>query len=136
QAPPETVPPVNVSEAESCAVVATASVPPFTFSSSSHTRLWIDCVPEGIWMVGLAATEMVTSSFTPGSDGLLDQFPGEVQRLSPAAPVQLTALSSRRASSVSQTSSAARRTLRRRRSANRARAAMERLTRTDAARLP
>jgi hypothetical protein len=82
---------------------ATASVPPSIVSASSVNRLWIDCVPLVSCMLGLAATEIVTSSAGPGSEGLLLQFPGVVQRLSPAAPVQLTAAKRTRRSRCSTT---------------------------------
>src|SRR3954467_15438677 len=99
--PPEMVPPLTVTFWLLEAVVMTARVPlPLTVIGSVFTRLLMVCVPE--LRVILGTPEMVTSSAAPGKVGLLDQFAGEVHKLSPAPPVHATALISRRGSSDSQ----------------------------------
>src|SRR6266542_3349711 len=89
---PVRVPPAMENAALICDATATDSVPPLRFKASSLRRLLMDCVPEEMTIVGFATTDMVTSSAGPGREGLLDQFPGVVHWLSPARPVQLTAL--------------------------------------------
>src|SRR5688572_29264203 len=67
---------------------------------SSEVRLLIVCTPPRM-IVGLAATETVTSSAEPGSNGLLVQLAGSVQFTPSPPPVHDTAARSVRDSSCS-----------------------------------
>src|SRR5688500_13145291 len=89
-APPDNPPPASVTGCDADAVVVTASVPAVVRISSLLTRLRIVCVPVETRIVGLAATEIVTSSPAPGSTLPL-QLALSVQLTPSPPPSQLTA---------------------------------------------
>src|SRR4029079_14593379 len=100
QVPPEIVPALSVMFWLLEAVVETVNVEvPDSVSNSELLRLWTLRLPV-IWMLGLPATLMVTSSLAAGI-ALVDQFDGSLQFTPSPAPVHATAAKSWRFSRVS-----------------------------------